>query len=108
VTDINRMQALMDFADKNGLFSQYKTNGGQSFTSPFGSFQATQFNVPMMEANWAMNASGGERPGAGPDFFGKLGNPPPVPTVSSGDNPYNALVNQYLQPRNAMLNYLRK
>jgi hypothetical protein len=81
----------MDFADKNGLFNQYKTNNGQSFISPFGSFQATQFNVPMMEANYARGMMGPQMPQM-PNFLSLAG----PQAVSIGENPYSAQVNSFL------------
>lgn len=85
--DLNALQQYMDFADKNGLFNQYKNIGNGS------GFQPTQFNVPMMEANWARGMGGpslpqGAIPGGTNFFAGFAQNPPPG--VQNGVNPYSA------------------
>lgn len=92
--DLNALQQYMDFAEKNGLFNQYKNNAGFQAGS-MSNFQPTVFNVPMMEANWArsMGVPSIGMPGgyASQNFFANLGGPPSAATLSS--NPMDARVN---------------
>jgi hypothetical protein len=69
--DMNELQRLLDFADRQHIFDMYKATGNTGF-------QPTQFNVPKMKMDWAMSMMGGG-PNGGPnggssermpDYFG--------------------------------------
>lgn len=99
--DLNSLQQYMDFAEKNGLFSQYRNlNAGGN------GFNPTQFNVPMMEANWARSVGGNslntQMPQGNqfPDYFSGFGKSP-QPGVTIGDNPYSARVNALFAAKQA-------
>jgi hypothetical protein len=107
--DMNALQQWMNFADKNGLFNQYKQIGTGS------GFQPTQFNVPMMEANWARGMGGPSTgmPSGMPNYFAGLQGP--QPGVQIGENPYSARASQLMnaqaqvpQPSQMGNNYLAK
>lgn len=111
---MNSLQDWMDFAEKNGLFNQYK-NTDHSSPQAFSNFQPTQFNVPMMEANWARQQAGagmppmpgGQQP---PNFFANLGQAPQGVTI--GDNPFSAraqaVQSQPYQAPQGLNNYLAR
>lgn len=106
---MNSLQDWMDFAERNGLFNQYKNPGNGS------GFQPTIFNVPMMEANWARQQvgsgapamPGGQQP---PNFFANLGKAPTGVTI--GDNPLSAraqaVQSQPYQAPQGLNNYLAR
>ncbi len=64
----NELKQWMDFANQQGMFAGQR----QENANPY---RASYFDVPKMEAEWAMRMAGGDMPGRPqiPDYFASMG-----------------------------------